>query len=494
MVTSLVQSKSKTFLAFCFCFLLGVATFSFGTQRLSSTWVFGVFFLVLFCVPLFFHHKRVRFFLLSFLFFWSGIARVSFALPVHNAETLAFYNGQKRTFEAQIAEEPDVRTGEVRYIAQVTNFYSHTKVHGRVSIKAPLYPRYHYGDTIELTCQLQTPEPIEGFRYDKYLATFRVYSVCTRPLVTLKQSQQGNYFFTKILLAKDALAQKINTLWHEPYASFVGGILYGYRGGLGNLQNDFNRTGVTHIVAVSGFNITLIANIFASLLLSLTIPRKKAFWVTVSAIGIFVLFTGASASVVRAGLMGIIALTARQLGRPSRATNAVVFASVLMCVHNPWVLLFDAGFQLSVLSTLGLMYFSNFFATKFARVPQFLGLRESLSSTCAAILATLPLILFQFGRLSLVAPLVNILILPAIPVAMALSFGATTLGFLYLPCATIVSYLAFFVLKYVVTVVQWFSALSFASVEVQISWWTMILLYAMLLWWGMRIHKNNTSL
>lgn len=450
----------------------------------------------LFLLPFVLKNIQARFVLLAIFFFGMGIFRVSFFIPRSTPDTLSFYNGQHQKITAVIREEPDVRTDKINYIAEAREISPTQKVQGRVLFQSSLYPRYHYGDRVSLDCLLKTPEPIEDFRYDRYLANMNVFSVCVTPKISLQASGQGNVAYNFLLQKKNFLAQKINTLWHEPYASFVGGILYGYRGGLGKLQNDFNRTGVTHIVAVSGFNITVIASIFSTLLISLFIPRKKAFFVVVIAIICFVIFVGASASVVRAGVMGIITLLAKQLGRRSRAFGTIVLATVLMVIHNPLVLLFDAGFQLSVLSTLGLVYFSESIQKRLSFVPTFLGIQESLSSTLSAILVTLPLILFQFGRLSLVAPVVNVLILPCIPIAMLLSFSSIILSFLYLPFGRIVSYLTFFVLFYVVKVVEWFSALPFASVDMKISLLPMIILYLTIFgvyFWNHK-KKNTTTL
>ncbi len=465
-------------MAFCFCFLVGVGVWSLVYKKIDFSFALGSIFFFVFCFPIFWKKTRVRFFLLCFLFFILGIFRVSAQVPTHLPENISFYNEQKKEFFILVSEEPDVRLDGVKYIADVTEFTSGEKVNGKIFFEMPLYPRYTYGDVLKVNCGLSTPKASEDFRYDMYLAKFGVFSLCQHPKISFVDAKKGNFFYAYILDFKDGFAQKIQNLWHEPYASFVAGILYGYRGGLGTLQEDFNRTGVTHIVAVSGFNITLIASIFSNILLFFYIPRKKAFWIVLIAITVFVIFVGASGSVVRAGIMGMVVLLAQQLGRRSRALNSIICAVTLMVVHNPLVLLYDAGFQLSVVSTMGLVYLSPLIQQKLNFVPHTLGIQESLSSTLSAILATLPLILFQFGRLSLVAPLVNVLILPGIPIAMALGFASLVTSFISLKMSVIFSSLTFFVLAYITTIVRWFSSMPFASVEVSIPLWGMICMYA----------------
>ena len=165
----------------------------------------------------------------------------------------------------------------------------------------------------------------------------------------------------------------------------------------------------------------------------LYIPRKKAFGLIVAGIIIFVLFTGASASVVRAGIMGIIVLLSKQMGRMSRIGTVLLLTAVVMTIQNPLVLVWDAGFQLSFISTCCLVYLSPIFVQRCKRLPELFGLKESFISTISAIVATLPLILFQFGRLSIVAPIVNMLVLWIIPYLMLFGFFAKVFGFFLFP-------------------------------------------------------------
>ena len=128
----------------------------------------------------------------------------------------------------------------------------------------------------------------------------------------------------------------------------MAGLLYGERSGLPlELADNFSRTGVSHIIAVSGYNISIVALALMSLFINLGLARPRAFWLVVAGIILFVIFTGAGASVVRAGIMGLIVLLAGQLGRLSRIGNVLIFTAALMLLFNPYVLIWDAGFQLS---------------------------------------------------------------------------------------------------------------------------------------------------
>ncbi len=489
MMEGIIQSKSKTFFVFCFCFLFGVAVASFWNKNFIPA-VWYILFVLLFFLVISFSRKPWRFTFISLLCILCGFIRFSVSLPTGDKE-ISRYNGQKQTLIGYVILEPDLRQDGLRYVLAASQLESGAPLSGRVYFKNDLYPRYQYGDKLKVFCSLQAPEPVEDFRYDMYLAKMQVFSVCANPKIEKIGEGGGNILLTQILRAKGGLANRISNLWHEPYASFVAGILYGYRGGLGTLAENFSRTGVTHIVAISGYNIALIATIFSQLLVYLLIPRKKAFFVVVSGIIVFVLFTGASASVVRTGIMGIIVLMAGRMGRKTSAFGSIVFASTLMTLHNPYVLLFDAGFHLSVLATLGLVYLSPLVEKRLQFVPSFLKLRENLSTTLSAIIITLPLILYQFGRLSVVAPVVNLLILPGIPIAMMLGAATVVADYIFFPLARLLSFVTYLVLLYIVKIVEWFSSFRFASVEIKIPLWLMVVSYGFILWLITRVQKNN---
>jgi competence protein ComEC len=319
------------------------------------------------------------------------------------------------------------------------------------------------------------------FRYDTYLARQDIWSVCQNPSVTREAGRSGNFLLHVILEFKLRVNEQLAKLWNEPQASFMAGLLYGSRSSLPqSLTDNFSRTGVSHIIAVSGFNITIIGTVLGTLFVALGISRKKAFWWILGIIFLFVLFSGASSSVVRAGIMGSLVLVARRLGRMSRIGNVLIGTAALMTLLNPYVLVWDVGFQLSFLATIGLVYISPLFEKIVPTVksPDWLiGLSETLLATLSAIIATLPLILFQFGRLSIVAPLVNVLVLWAVPWLMLLGFLALLLSCLYFPLGQGVAWLAAVGLKYVILVVSFFGSKSWAALDIQLPWWGMGVLY-----------------
>lgn len=497
-LTKIFSSKSKYFTIICLAFLIGVSVASLLEFTISLKVGIGLLSIaglsMWACTKFKNKYKTEYFWLIRILgIFFAiifGLLRFTLIFPANSSERVEFYAGKKVTIMGVVSLEPDSRLDSTRYVVDTyvaTASGTPHQVAGRAYLKSDRYPQYNYGDQLKITCALEKPEPIvdeatgQTFRYDFYLALQNVFAVCNRPQISRLSTGNGDYIFTAILQAKHALANKISDLWPEPEASFMAGLLYGYRGGLGELNDLFSRTGVTHIVAVSGFNISVIATILITAATYGQVRRQKAFWLVSAGIVGFVIFTGASASVVRAGVMGIIALLAKHVGRASRIGNVMLTAAVLMVLQNPLVLWYDAGFQLSFLSTLGLVYVGPLLQKWEKYLPEWLGLRENIMSTFAAIISTLPLILYQFGRLSLVAPLVNVLILWLISWLMLAGVAAVIIGSIIPQLGIFVAWPAHIGMQYIIWVVKFFANLPFASVDIRAPVWLAVLVYILLL-------------
>jgi competence protein ComEC len=430
------------------------------------------------------------------IFLILGICRYQLSIPQVNQKQISYYNNsneiefknrQTIIFRGIVADEPDIRKDQIKLTVESKKFQPKAdpclpdrqaplaekvqdkwkEIHGKVLVKAGLFPEYQYGDLLEIKCALSQPAQIEDFAYDKYLAKSDIYSACYQGQLKLLKQNQGNFFKSKILLLKDKIIKVVGQLLPEPQSSFLGGLLWGAKKGMPEdiLQN-FNRTGVTHIIAVSGYNITIIAVMLANLFIHLGASRKKSFWLIITGIIFFVIITGAPASIIRAAIMGIISLSAAFIGRLAKIRNTLALVAFIMLLINPKILIWDAGFQLSFLATLGLVYFAPILEKYNQWLPEFLGVRESLTTTMSAIVLTTPLILFQFNRLSLVAPLANLLILPLIPINMAIGFFVVIVGLVYLPLGIILAWSSWLALTTVLEIVDFLANLNFASIEI----------------------------
>ena len=462
--------KSKKFFYGCLAFLLGIALGE------VIHWPLYIFLIILFTLFVSgFILKRWRLTLVLFFIFIFGIFWNNLLLPKIDEAHISFYNDQEITFQAVISSEPDARLDHQKLTVKPKDYK------GKVLLKMFLYPEYEYGDLLEIKCRLVMPEPIEEFRYDRYLARYGIYSTCYFPRVVILNKDEGNKIMSLVLDLKKSVETKINQTMSEPQASLTAGILIGSRQGIPkDLLEKFNITGITHIIAISGFNITIIVVLLMNLSKHLFINRKKMIWIIGACLLLFVFLTGASASVVRAAIMGMIVIFAKHIGRLTKVSNLLILSAVVMVVVNPKILIWDAGFQLSFMATIGLVYLSSILEKYFSWLPEKLAIRENTTSTLSSIIFTLPMILFSFHRLSVVAPLVNLLVLPIIPLAMLLGFFQVIASYILPFFGQIIGWFTWLSLAYVVKIVEIFSSFPWASVEIRINWLIMLILYILL--------------
>jgi competence protein ComEC len=262
----------------------------------------------------------------------------------------------------------------------------------------------------------------------------------------------------------------------EPEAGLAAGIVIGLRDKVDrDLAADFTTVGASHVVAISGWNIAIVGASIGAILGGL--PRRKRSIATMLAIVAYVLFAGASASVVRAAAMAGVVIIARESGRAGRAAAALGWAALLLLLFDP-KLVSDAGFQLSALATAGILGWASSLtgwltAVLPSRIPKWL--TECLAVSLAAQAATLPVVLLSFGRLAIISPVLNLAVVPLVAPAMAASGVALLGGFATIAgapgiLATLLGLPAWFLLSVIVGLVQAGAALPFASATLEPPW------------------------
>lgn len=490
-IRKIYLSKSKTFLAFCFCFLVGSGVASLSSGIFSVQYWFIILSVLTALTILIWDKRTIRFFSLCALIILSGFLRLAISVPnCANSSVLCSLNGRQANLTGIISDEPNNKVDGITYTVSVGTGRDLSAFAGKFLMKAKSYPVFYYGDEVSVRCKLQSPSNKDGgtFRYDKYLARYGIWSTCSFPQIKKISGGNGNKIMEYILSFKSYLNARLAELWVEPEGSFMAGILYGAKSGLPQyLTDDFSRTGVSHIIAVSGFNITILVVVFMSAFFAVGLDRKQAFYAIVIFTFLFIALTGFSASAVRAGIMAVVVLGAKQVGRPARILNVLVFTAAVMQLMNPYLLLWDVGFQLSFLALMGLVYISPVLIKisegrilRFTQDDRLKFVMEPLVATSSAIIMTMPVILYQFGTLSLVAPLVNILILWIVPYLMLAGAVTIVAGAVFLPLGKLLAYATHFGLYYVIMVVQFFGEKSWASVNVPIPLWGMIGIYGVI--------------
>jgi len=381
-----------------------------------------------------------------------ALLRVSQTTHVSSPESIETYAGEEQiTLHGFIIDEPDRRPLQTKYTVAVEG----DKV---LVTDFAAWPDHAYGDEVRVVGILEKPGMIEDFPYDRYLSRYGIYATMPHASVETISSGHGFRFFTFLFGLKERFERRIAELHPEPHASFLAGLLTGSRRGIPtSLLEDFQATGLTHIIAISGYNITIVLSVIGSLLFFF--PLRWRLLPSLLAIAFFTLFVGASPSVVRAALMGGLGLLALHAGRQKHALIAMLAAAAAMTAWNPKLLWYDAGFQLSFLSVLGLTYVSPLLAPVTRFLPEAFGMREAFTMTIAAQLAAVPLVIFLFGNFSLVAPLTNVLIALPVPAAMLFGFLGTALSFISFPTGQLVSYIAWGALELIIRIAHLFAGL-----------------------------------
>ncbi|MFC1959279.1 ComEC/Rec2 family competence protein [Chloroflexota bacterium] len=412
-----------------------------------------------------------------------GMLRMMAANAPPGPGDLLHYNGQGwREFEGVIIAEPDVRDTHVnlRVATDLTRYYEQeATIQGTALVQAPRYTPYHYGDRVLFSGTPLTPPEFDDFSYRDYLARQNIYTLVPNAAVEILAQDQGNQLYATLLDLKQVAQQRIAEALPEPQASLLTGILLGVETGISpEVRDAFNATGTSHVIAISGFNMTLIAGLVAGMLAVLMPTRRKLIVILgVTVILIYTIFVGANPAVLRATLMSILLISAPLFHRRTYVPASLAAAALLMSTLNPFVL-WDVGFQLSFAAVLGLALFVTPLEKGFRRVLQPLfttntvekGLRllsEPLTVTLAAQIITLPLIMLYFGRFSLSSFAVNFLILPA-QTPLLLLGGLATLIALVAPLLAQPFYLAAWLfLTWTVTVVRGFARLSWGELSIQ---------------------------
>lgn len=375
------------------------------------------------------------------LFLALGMARMSLAetpLP----EAFLRDVGHRVSYEGVVSEDPDVRDANQRVKIHVSRDTESVEI----LAVAPRHPGVAVGDRVFVSGTLEVPEPFADdngriFRYDRYLERDGVLFILS--FAYLRVIEEPSRYSLPALLArvKHSFLEGLRATLPEPHASLAGGVVIGGKSGLGNeLKADFTRSGLIHMVVLSGHNVMVVASwviafftfVFAKIdmVFGRRVPRNASVALGALALVLFVGIAGFSATAIRAMLMALIALYARASGRTYAASRALLVVVFLMLIWNPLYLVFDPGFGLSIAATAGLIWLTPIIETFLFRIKNTF-MKEVVATTLAAQIAVLPLLLYHTGNLSLVSIPANLLVMPVIPLAMGFSYLAGFAGMLF---------------------------------------------------------------
>lgn len=447
-----------------------------------------------FYLSLFFRIENIFFkkvLILSSLFTLFLISGFYIAEKSKPKSKILYNSDQTYEFTGRIVNEPEKRESSKRIIFKPESFNNiPVKSDEKIVLITSLSAPFNYGDKISIKGKLQKPKNFQSdkgieFDYINFLAKDNIFYQIYRPEIEL--IEKDNSIIGKLFSFKNFFMERVNKKLPSPQAELVGGILLGLKSSLGEqLEIDFRRVGLIHIVVLSGYNITIISVAILAILFFL--PLKLRLLTGLIAISIFSILVGSGATVIRASIMSGIAIFGQIFHKKYDVNKALFIAGIIMIFLNPYILLYDPSFQLSFLATYGLINFSDKVKIFLKSLPEKFGFKEIVVSTIATQIAVFPLLSKMIGEISVISLLVNVITLPTIPIAMLLGFltGLSSLISFYFSffntITLLISFLANLNLSYVIKITETFSKLPFATINLpKINWVQTFLIYSFII-------------
>lgn len=419
-------------------FMFGVATAGFGWPVAT---VIGIGAMTGLAVLAISHRLQLWKYLLLFVaLIFIGAFYFHFRVNLTNTQRNLVFD-KEIEFSGVVVGEP---RGFEKY--QIATLRAEPPFSGKVALFLPPLAQIGYGDLLRAKGVIKPPSSS-----GKELAVFF-------PEIEILEHGRGNKIKSALLGFKAFLVGQFKKHLGPDESALLSGITFGVRSGFSEKSREaMAKSGTTHIVALSGYNITILV-LAVSFVLGSFVSRRKNFYFTAAIIALFVLMVGGEPSVVRAAIMGLLALLAKEVGRMHDMRNAIALTAAAMVLVSPTILANDAGFQLSFASLLGIVYLSPVLQ-RLLRVESegFAAWKENALLTASAQLAVLPIIVNTFGEFSAMAILANALILGFVPLTMFLGFLLAALSSIYVHLGFLAAKLVELLLNYELWIMEFFS-------------------------------------
>ena len=423
----------------------------------------------------------VAIFILGFLV---GYIRAEYFLAARDAASLAPYVGKNAEIEGRVADDTDRRDTSLRVtvkVEKVNGIALPPEQQGKLIAILGRDEQINFNDEVTIKGNIELPDSFETdtghiFNYPKYLEVQGISA--TMSFATIQKDTPGGFSIVgSLFYLKHQFESALEKVFVEPQGALAEGILLGEKKGMpDNINHAFIVSGLVHVVVLSGYNISVVAQWVMRALAFL--PQTLGLSLGGFVIVLFALMTGGSATAVRACLMSLISILGRYLNRPADAMRSLLAAGVIMILWNPLSTLYDPSFILSVLATFGLITFSASVEKKLQWLPEKFGVRSIAASTISVQIYVLPALLYFTGVLSFVSLPANILALPVVSLAMLLSFIAGMLMLISPILAFIPGIIADLLLRWMIFVAQTATAIPFSSAVVtQFSPWIIAACY-----------------
>ncbi len=462
--------KHLYFQILLFGFLVGV----FVNNSLQRADLSGILLVLFFCVLIgvFQYLKQYRYIILPVIV-WAliGGACSQFTLnPIsQNLKDISSLQFAPADMTVTVVDIRKKNTDTVEYKARVEHIWdslqnlAQRNIFTLVSI--PSNFELEPWDTISYRSKISLIEDFNRFEYQNYMLSKDIYfQSYARTFERVSWENISPVILSFFRLRRDLL-ETLGELYPWEEKIFLAGILLGAREDIpGELKTDFNNSGLTHFIAVSGFNITILVLFFGYIFRYFPVSIRTVF-VSISII-LFTILVWVSAPVLRAAIMWIIWYLVLVSGRQAKSMALILLTASIMVFLSPLSLNYDVSFHLSFLAVIGIVYTQWWFKHICKRLPETLAIREAFVLTLSALSLTIPIMMFQFGQISLLAPFANIAVTWTIPIAMLLGFLSLIWYMIYMQLGYALAFVDWIFLKYDIMMVHFFWGLDFALLKI----------------------------
>lgn len=429
------MSKTIFFIFVWISYLIWIYINNLSYNLITSLLVL-LFLVVLFLLLIFIKNKNILFFISIIISFWlwiivSEISSINIQIKTN---AIKYLENEKQNLEIKILWINKIKDWYTIYKSQIEG----------LNIKWEVFIKWNYklqkNTIIKINSKIYRYKDFDWFKYSKYMASKWLYYKIYPYTYTKIIIKDTNKIINTIDQLRKYLLKNIYLLYPKQEAIFLWWILIWARESIPEkLSENFNNSWLTHFIAVSWFNITIII-LFFSFLINKLNPYLKSIIITTIII-LFCILVWFTAPVIRAAIMWIIWYIILNNWRKWNTLSMIIFTLILMVSFSPLSINYDVSLHLSFLAVLWIIYFQDFFESNLKFITNFLEIRNALSLTLSAYIFTIPIMIISFWQISIVAPITNMLVAWTIPIAMLFWF----ISILLLDIMNYISYLFWFI-------------------------------------------------
>jgi competence protein ComEC len=347
-------------------------------------------------------------------------------------------------------------------------------INGKILFIFPENLKIKYGDVLSFSGKIEKPKTFEDFDYAAYLKRFGATALVRQSYNVKILSHEGGILFLRLAASvREIFTKNLTKSLPIPHDRIATGVLLGVKNSLPkSISDDFKKSGLTHLLVVSGFNVSVV--VFLVTMIFKKLGRKFVFFASIVAIGFFVAMTGGDAPVIRAALMGGIAGGAIAAGRLSDVRNVVLSSAVVIGIFAPAVIQRDIGFFLSFSATVGIVLFTKFFEKRLQFLPKKFEIRQIVAVLIAAQVSVFPILGFYFGKFPLIGFVANLFAEPLVPLSMAFSAIAIITGSGSVFMAKLFAIPAFIILEILINIAHFFGQVPPIPISKTVAIWMQI--------------------